>query len=55
MAEILYADEHIAVCVKPVGTDAEHGMPAKLAGRLSGSFWPVHRLDTAVGLSLIHI
>lgn len=49
MAEILYADEHIAVCVKPVGTDAEHGMPEKLAGRLPGSFWPVHRLDTAVG------
>ena len=49
MIGLLYTDESIAVGIKPVGMDAEYGLPAALARQLSGEFFPVHRLDTAVG------
>lgn len=47
--EILYSDEHLAVCVKPVGLDAEHALPQALSDALGGTFYPVHRLDQNVG------
>ena len=43
--EILYSDKEIAVCIKPVGLDSEHDMPAELGGEI----FPVHRLDKNVG------
>ncbi len=47
--ELLYADRRIAVCVKPVGLDSEKALPAALGEELGGEFFPVHRLDKAVG------
>ena len=43
--EILYTDEHIVVCVKPVGVDSEHELPAMLGGEI----YTLHRLDKNVG------
>jgi len=47
--EILYSDKEIAVCVKPVGMDAEHEVPAQLKELLGGEIFPLHRLDKNVG------
>ncbi len=52
--EILYHDQHIAVCVKPVGLDAEHDVPQALADALGGEFYPVHRLDQNVGGVMVY-
>ena len=43
--EILYSDKEIVVCVKPVGLDSEHDVPAELGGEI----FPIHRLDKNVG------
>ena len=43
--EILYSDKEIVVCVKPVGLDSEHDVPAELGGEV----FPIHRLDKNVG------
>ncbi len=47
--DILYSDKHIAVCIKPVGLDAEAQLPAALKEQLGGEIFPVHRLDKNVG------
>ena len=47
--EILYQDKGIVVCVKPVGLDSEHELPAALAELLGGEIFPIHRLDKNVG------
>ncbi len=47
--EILYSDSQIAVCVKPVGLDSEHEVPARLQKSLGGEVFPLHRLDKNVG------
>ena len=47
--DILYSDQNIAVCVKPLGVDSEHGLPQLLREALGGEFFPIHRLDTNVG------
>ena len=47
--EILYSDKGIVVCVKPVGLDSEHEVPAQLAEALGGEIFPIHRLDKNVG------
>lgn len=52
--EILYADQAIAVCIKPVGLDAEHGLPAALRETLGGDIFPVHRLDLNVGGVMVY-
>ena len=53
MPEILYADAAVAVVVKPAGVlsqgDAENAMPALLQKQLSGTIFPVHRLDQPTG------
>ena len=41
--DILYSDKHIAVCVKPVGMDSEHEVPAALQETLGGDIFPIHR------------
>ena len=43
--EVLYSDKEIVVCVKPVGLDSEHDVPAELGGEI----FPIHRLDKNVG------
>jgi 23S rRNA pseudouridine1911/1915/1917 synthase len=48
--EVVYKDEHIVVCLKPVGVDSEgEGMPILLKEQLGSEIYPVHRLDKAVG------
>ena len=47
--DILFSDKQIAVCIKPVGLDSEHGVPEALAAQLGGTFFPIHRLDANVG------
>ncbi len=47
--EILYSDANIAVCIKPVGLDAEREVPNALKELLGGEVFPIHRLDQNVG------
>ena len=48
--EILYSDNQIVVCVKPVGMDSEHDVPAQLGGEI----FTVHRLDKNVGGVMVY-
>lgn len=52
--EIIYSDKDIAVCVKPVGMDSEHEVPAALQEALGGTLFPVHRLDKNVGGVMVY-
>ena len=52
--EILFSDNEIAVCVKPVGLDAEHDMPRLLAEQLGGEIFTLHRLDKNVGGVMVY-
>ena len=52
--EILYEDREVAVVVKPVGLDAQTGVPHALAQQLGGTFYPVHRLDLNVGGVMVY-
>ncbi len=47
--ELLYSDKDLAVCIKPVGMDSEHQLPAALGDALGGEIFPIHRLDKNVG------
>ena len=47
--EILHTDRDIVVCIKPVGMDSEHEIPAALKEKLGGEIFPIHRLDKNVG------
>lgn len=52
--EILYSDNAIAVCIKPVGLDAENEVPAALKEALGGEIFPIHRLDKNVGGVMVY-
>lgn len=52
--EILFADKDLVVCVKPVGLDAESGVPAALEAQIGGTFFPIHRLDQNVGGVMVY-
>ena len=52
--EILYSDKGIAVCIKPVGLDAEAEVPATLKEQLGGEIFPIHRLDKNVGGVMVY-
>ena len=52
--EILYSDKALAVCVKPVGLDSEHEVPAALIEILGGEVYPIHRLDKNVGGVMVY-
>lgn len=49
MLRIIYNDDHICVCEKPVGVDSENDMPRLLKAELNSEIFPIHRLDKAVG------
>ena len=51
---MLYVDEHLVVCVKPVGLDSEHEMPRKLQETLGGEVFTLHRLDQNVGGVMVY-
>lgn len=52
--DILYSDKNIAVCVKPVGLDAEAEVPGALQEALGGDFFTIHRLDKNVGGVMVY-
>ena len=52
--ELLYSDKNIAVCLKPVGLDAEAQVPAALREQLGGTIYTVHRLDLNVGGVMVY-
>lgn len=53
MADILYEDEFIIVCVKPIGVLSQSGgerdMICLLREQIGGEIYPLHRLDRQVG------
>ncbi len=52
--EILWQDQNLAVCIKPVGLDSEHELPEKLKEQLGGEMYPLHRLDKNVGGVMVY-
>ncbi len=52
--EIIFSDKDIAVCIKPVGLDAELQVPAALREQLGGEVFPIHRLDKNVGGVMVY-
>ena len=52
--EILFSDKDIAVCIKPVGMDAEHDVPQALKEQLGGEIFTLHRLDKNVGGVMVY-
>ena len=48
--DILHTDNEIIVCVKPVGVDSEHELPAMLGGEI----YTLHRLDKNVGGVMVY-
>ena len=51
---ILYCDDGLVACVKPVGMDSESEFPAALKECLGGEFFPIHRLDKNVGGVMVY-
>ena len=52
--DILFFDDNIAVCLKPVGRDAEHELPQQLSQQLGGEIFTLHRLDKNVGGVMVY-
>ena len=52
--EILFEDKDLVVCVKPVGLDAEHEVPAALSEQVGGEIFTLHRLDRNVGGVMVY-
>lgn len=52
--EILFSDQNIAVCIKPVGMDSETDVPALLTRQLGGQIFTLHRLDKNVGGVMVY-
>lgn len=52
--EILFSDDNIVVCLKPVGLDSEHELPQQLARQLGGEIFTLHRLDQNVGGVMVY-
>jgi len=48
--EILHQDKDFVACIKPVGMDSEHEVPAALGGEI----YPIHRLDKNVGGVMVY-
>ena len=57
MIEILFINDDFLACVKPVGvpsqSDGAEDMVRLLSAQTGGEIYPVHRLDTAVGGTMI--
>ena len=52
--EILSCNPDFAVCIKPVGLDAEQQVPALLQEQLGGTWYTLHRLDKNVGGVMVY-
>ena len=51
---ILYRDDALAVCIKPVGLDSQNGMCRALEAQLGCPAFCVHRLDQGVGGVMVY-
>ena len=54
MIEILYCDNNIVFCIKPVGVSSEHDLPKALEEQLGGNIYTLHRLDNPVGGVMVY-
>ncbi len=54
MIEILYEDENIVFCVKPVGVSSENELPQALKEQLESEIYTLHRLDTPVAGVMVY-
>ena len=52
--EILFQNNDLVVCIKPVGLDSEHQVPAALKESLGGDIFTIHRLDRNVGGVMVY-
>ena len=52
--EILCKENGFVVCLKPVGVDSEHELPACLQQELGGEIFTLHRLDKNVGGVMVY-
>ena len=52
--ELLFSDQDLAVCIKPVGIDSEQQLPDTLKSVLGGEIFTVHRLDKNVGGVMVY-
>ena len=52
--KILYSDQNIIICIKPVGLDSEKQVPALLKSQFDGNIYTIHRLDLNVGGVMVY-
>ncbi len=52
--KILFSDDNLIVCLKPVGLDSEHQLPQVLTEAVGGEVFTVHRLDKNVGGVMVY-
>ncbi len=52
--EILFKDENIIVCIKPIGVDSENQMPQLICEEIKITPFAVHRLDLNVGGVMVY-
>ena len=52
--EILYSDNDLIACIKPVGLDSENDLPNAIRENLGGAVFPIHRLDKNVGGVMVY-
>lgn len=52
--DLLYTDQDLAVCIKPVGLDSEQEVPMQLQTLLGGPIYTIHRLDKNVGGVMVY-
>ena len=52
--EILFQNNDLVVCIKPVGLESEHQLPDVLQEILGGEIFTVHRLDRNVGGVMVY-
>lgn len=52
--DILYSDNNLIVCIKPIGLDSEKQVPDKLKDEFGGDIYTVHRLDLNVGGVMVY-
>lgn len=52
--DILFSDNNLIVCIKPVGLDSEKQMPNELKAEFGGDIYTIHRLDLNVGGVMVY-
>ena len=52
--KILFSDDNLIVCLKPVGLDSEHELPKALSAAEGGEIFTVHRLDKNIGGIMVY-